>query len=384
MKFVIQQKILERAMSHAMGIIDRKQTVPVLGYVLFDASLENGLKITATNMDMTIVDSVSCNIEKPGKYCLPAGLLYDITRKIRTGSDIIFEYVEDSNSIQISTNKSSFSIHFIESDNFPPISDMNYDVNFVINSQSLKECIDVAKVAMLQDNTRFHLNGIHMHYENDMGIHKLRFVATDLFRIACVSMISPVEVQNIPSVIVSKKAISELLRLIDNSDSEDISVSMSDTKISFKLKDEDFYTEFSSRLVNGNFPEYKGALNVSNDKILIVNTEDFISGIDRVITVVVDSTNSVKLDINKDKLTLSGISREFGSAEEKIDASFNFDDPFEICFNGRYLLEVLSQIKTPQVKLLFAESNSSTIIEPSENSDQEMIFAVMPIEIVKN
>ena len=384
MKLVINKKILERAMSHSMGIIDKKQSIPVLGYVLFDASVENGLKITSTNMDMTIIDNISCEIEKSGSYCLPAGLLYDITRKIKSGSDITMEYSEEKNSIQISSGRVSFSIHYMENDNFPPISESSYDVCFEMPSKTLKECIDVAKVAMLQDNTRFHLNGIHMHYENDLGTNKIRFVATDLFRISCVSALSPFESQSMPAVIISKKTVSEILKLIDAGSSENVTVSVSSSRVSFKLADEDFKTEFSSRLINGTFPEYSGALNVSNDKILVVNTEDIISAIDRVSTVVVDSTNSVRLEITGEKLTLSGVSRELGTAVEEIEVSFNSLEPFEICFNGKYLLEILNCIETPQVKFLLAESNSSTIVQPMENSDKEMVFAVMPIEIVKS
>lgn len=388
MELVINQKILEKALAHANWIIEKKQAVPILGYVLFDAKPDAGLKITATNMDMTIVDTIDCDVTEAGKYCLPAGLLYDITKKLQPGADISFEYSAENNSIQVTSNKASFSIHFMETDSFPPIADLNYDVSFMLNTGILKKSIDVAKVAMLQDNSRFHLNGIHMHYENELGNIKMRFVATDLFRISCVSASAPQEVQNMEPIIVSKRTVTELLKLIENTPDEETKVSVSENRISFSLQSaEKIKTEFSSRLINGTFPEYKAALEVSNDKILIVNTPEFIEALDRVSTVVSDSTNSVKLNIFQDKLVLSGISRELGSATEEIEATFNAFEPLEICFNSRYLLEVLKEIETPQVKLLLAESNSSTIIQPVDSdsaADIDMIFAVMPIEIVKN
>jgi DNA polymerase-3 subunit beta len=119
---------------------------------------------------------------------------------------------------------------------------------------------------------------------------------------------------------------------------------------------------------------------------LTVNTGEIIEALDRVSTVVQDSTSSVKLNIYQDRLVLSCISKEFGSANEEIEATFNAFEPFEISFNSRYLLEILRQIETPQVKLLLAESNSSTIVVPTDSaeaSDINMIFAGMPIEIVK-
>lgn len=388
MKLTINQKVLEKALAHANWIIERKQASPILGYVLFDADEDRGLTITATNMDMTIIDTIECSVLHSGKYCLPAGLLYDITKKMKAGSEISFEYLEDSNSIQMTSDRASFSIHYMKSDDFPPIADANYTINFSMNTKILKKSIEVAKVAMLQDNSRFHLSGIHMHYENDLGIGKIRFVATDLFRISCVSANAPHEVQNMESIIVSKRTVAEVLKLIDGSGDEETNVSISENRISFSLNSsEKIKTEYSSRLINGTFPEYKAALDVSNDKILMVNTSEFVEALDRVSTVVVDSTSSIKLNISQNKLILTGISRELGSATEEIDASFNALDSLEICFNSRYLLEVLKEIKTPQVKLLLAESNSSTIIEPGDaesNSDIDMIFAVMPIEIVKS
>ncbi|MDR2598408.1 MAG: DNA polymerase III subunit beta [Holosporales bacterium] len=389
MKLSISQKILEKALSHANWIIEKKQTVPILGYVLFQASQERGdLVITATNMDMTMVDSIKCDVHASGTYCLPASLLYEIIRKIKPGSDVYFDIARENNSVIVKSNKASFSIHHMDCSGFPPIASLEYLVSFSINTKILKNAIDVAKVAMLQDNSRFHLNGIHMHYEENPPIDKLKFVATDLFRIACVSVNAPQSSRNLPPAIISKRTVLELIKLIDGGADTDVSVSVSENRIAFTLETSDsMKTEFSSRLVNGTFPEYKAALNVSNDKILVVNTADFIEALERVSTVVTDSTSSVKLVIHQDKLILEGISREFGSASDEIEASFNGFESFEICFNSRYLLDILGQIKTPQVKLLLAESNSSTIIEPTdaaEKTDVDMIFAIMPIEIVKN
>lgn len=386
MKLSIGQKILEKALAHANWVIEKKQAVPILGYILLNAEVGKGVTITSTNMDMTMVDFIPCEVESSGKYCLPASLLYDITRKIKSGSEITLEFSE--NAVQLTSGKASFSIHYMDSDGFPPISEASYPVKFAMSTKAFKKAVDIAKVAMLQDNSRFHLNGIHMHCENELGNIKLRFVATDLFRISCVSSHAPAEVQSMNPIIVSKRTVGEILKLIDGSSDESLNISVSENRISFSLTStENIQTEFSSRLINGTFPEYKAALEVSNDKVLIVNTSDFIYALDRVSTVVVDSTNSVRLNISSDKLVLAGISRELGSATEEIDATFSSVEPLEICFNSRYLLEVLKEIETPQVKLLLAESNSSTIIEPVDadsSSELDVVFAVMPIEIVKS
>ena len=387
MKVKIGQKLLEKSLAHATWVIEKKQAIPILGYILFEAEKGRGVKISATNMDMTIVDSINCEVLENGSYCIPAGLFYDITRKLPPNTEIVIEYDEAQNSIKISSNRINFSLHYMESESFPPIVNAEYIVSFSMSAEVFKNAVNVAKVAMLQDNTRFHLNGIHMHYENDLGNNKLRFVATDLFRIACVSVQAPVVAQSVPPIIVSKRAVSELLKLLDVSSKKEIEVSVAENRIAFKIESsEEIQTEFSSRLISGTFPEYRSALEVSNDKILIVDTKELIDALDRVSTVVLDNSASVKLNIEQNKLTLNGISKELGRATEEITANFNAFEPFEICFNSRYLLEILRQIETPEVKMLLAESNSSTIIEPTdsqEKPDIDMIFAIMPIEIVQ-
>ena len=392
MRVKINQKVLEKALAHSNWIIEKKQAIPVLGYIRFEAT--NGseygsvIKITATNMDMTIVDTIRCEVEETGSYCLPASLLYDITRKIRIGSEIIITSSDEENIIKIQSNKASFSIHYIESDKFPPITDAKYDVSFDIKRTTFYQSLDIAKVAMLQDNSRFHLNGVHVHYENELDKLKLRFVATDLFRISCISAIAPSAVVNMPSIIISKRAVGEMLKLMDGSSDENVAINVSDTRISLKLTStENIVTEYTARLINGTFPEYKVAIEVPNNKVLIVNTAELIEAIERVSTVVIDSTNSIKLNISKETLVLSGISRELGSAVEELTVTFDAEEPLEICFNGRYLLEILKEIKTDDVKIMLNNSNSSAIIKPMEKDNDigiEVVFALMPIEIVNS
>ncbi|MDR0744604.1 MAG: DNA polymerase III subunit beta [Holosporales bacterium] len=388
MKLTINQKLLEKSLAHANWVIEKRQAVPIMGYVLFEAEEGIGIRISASNMDMTIVESLKSEVSESGAYCLSAGLLYDITRKLPAEAEIHIQFDKENNSVLLRSKSATFTLYYMERDSFPPRGNDEYLVSFTMNEKILKNAIDVAKVAMLQDNTRFHLNGIHIHYENELGNNKLRFVATDLFRISCVSIDSSAETQKMPPIIISKRAAAELLKLIDDSSEKSVHVSVSENRICFKITAEDeTITEFSSRLINGSFPEYRGALEVSNDKILIVDNKALINALDRVSTVVTSTSSSVKLNIQQNKITLTGMSRELGTAVEELEVSFNAFDSFEICFNSRYLLEILKQIETPQVKMLFAESTSSTLIQPTDAREKpylDMIFAIMPIEIVND
>ena len=383
MRFSISKKNLEKIMSHVVGIVERRPTVPIIGHVLVRASRDtNSITFTATNMDMAIVDRIECLVEESGQYCLPTFLLYDITKKMANNAEITIFTSENDETVMIKYGKSEFSIHYMSAEQFPPIADSEYPVNFQIKATVLKKAIDIAKVSIPQDSTRIHLNGVHVHYEDEEGQSKLRFVSTDLYRIACVSIQVDSAAQAMPAIIVSKRAVAEITKLIDNSDLEDINVAVSNTKIAFKIQDNSITSEFSARLINGTFPEYKEALNVTNDKILVVDAKEFMSAIDRVSTIVTENKNSIKLSIFHDKIILSAISRELGHATEEIGASFNALEPMEICFNSKFLLEIISKIESQNVKMLLAESSSSAIIEPDEQKDTKMQFAIMPVEII--
>lgn len=383
MKFTISKKVLEKILAHAVGIVERRPTVAIIGHVLVDASKEqNSISFTATNMDMSIIDKINCEVEESGKYCLPTFLLYDITKKLASNATIDIFTNNDEETVTIKQGKSEFSIHYMQADQFPPIANSDYPVSFDITPSTLKKAIDIAKVSIPQDSTRIHLNGVHVHYENENGADKLRFVSTDLYRIACVSVNVSQEARNMSPVIVPKRAIAEVAKLIDNEEFEQISVSVSETKISFKMQDSNIASEFSTRLINGTFPEYKEALQVSNNKILQADTKEFIAAIDRVSTVVTENKNSIKLSIYPDKIVLSAISRELGQATEEINASFSALETMEICFNSKFLLEIMAKIESPHVKMLLAESSSSAIIEPEEHGVVQTCFAIMPVEIV--
>ena len=175
--------------------------------------------------------------------------------------------------------------------------------------------------------------------------------------------------------------------LDDVPDDNAINVKLQNGQIMFEanLKN-NIQSVFSTRLISGTFPEYKTALEVQNDKIMQTKTEDLVNALDRVGTVITDTSNSVKLSLSNSTLTISGISREFGSATETIDVEFLSDEPLDICFNSKYLLELVRQIETEKTEILFNNNTSPTVIKPvSENKSNEKItFVIMPVELVHN
>ena len=388
MKISIKQNILNQVLAHANRIVEKRLATPVLGCVLMETVDSEHINVTATNLDMTVVDIAPGNVEFTGAYCIPASLLHDITKKLPSASEIVIEKSNDNNSIAVTSNKTSFSLNYIESSEFPPVTAQEILQSFELNTTTLKDALNTAKVAMSQDSTRIQLNGIHIHYENSNGLDTLRVVATDLFRIACVSMPVSADAKDIKPIIISRRAVGELLHMLDDvPDDNAINVKLQNGQIMFEanLKN-NIQSVFSTRLISGTFPEYKTALEVQNDKIMQTKTEDLVNALDRVGTVITDTSNSVKLSLSNSTLTISGISREFGSATETIDVEFLSDEPLDICFNSKYLLELVRQIETEKTEILFNNNTSPTVIKPvSENKSNEKItFVIMPVELVHN
>lgn len=475
----IKKDLLVKVLAHANRIIEKRQASPVFGCVLFEAN-NDYLKITATNMDMTIIDiidfnPVNCIINEPGIYCISVNLLYEISKKFNNNSNIVLQSNTDRNEIQITNNKSNFSIHYIDSSAFPPldlVNESNDYIEFQMRVDDLRNAIDVAKVAMSQDIIRTQLNGIYIHH-NDQD-DSLRFVATDLFRISCVSMKSPNNSNNIKPIIISKKTVAELLHMLSDINKNNIvNIKTNDKQIIMEASiDDNIKSIYISRIVNGSFPEYKTALEIKNDKVLVVNVKDFINAIDRVDTIVSDMSNSIQLNINNNKLTVNGISKELGSATEELDCKYyykadndmaindihelnnnnvkknveneniieddvleeydwnsedskedleiNYDNEnnsingnnkgnneennmnssdinfsnredinvnkeFKICFNSKYLLELIKQISTKDVYIYLNTSVSPTLIKPDPNivsSNLSLVSVIMPVEIV--
>ncbi len=417
----IKKELLVQTLAHANRIIEKRQASPVLGCVLLEANRDY-IKVTATNMDMTIIDTinfspVNCIIDEPGVYCLPVGLLYDITKKFSNNSNVILQNNVEKDVIQIKNNKAIFDIHYINSEHFPPLELVNNTddyVEFSMRVEDLKCSLDTVRVAMSQDIIRTQLNGVYIHYSEKDGT--LRFVATDLFRISCVSIKSPENACNIKPIIISKKTVVELLHMLSDIDKDDrVNIKINEKQIIVEANiNEGITSIYTSRLVNGSFPEYTTALEIRNDKVLIIGVKELVAAIDRVDTIVSDISNSIQLSISNDKLIISGISKELGSAVEELDCvynnmtyhndinsnadenniiinEYNHNDSdtevLQICFNSKYFLELIKQINTKDVYIYFNTNVSPTIIKPDPNkisNNLSLVSVIMPVEIIKS
>lgn len=371
MKFSIERAALLRAVNHVQGVVEKRNTVPILSNVLIKA--EDGvLSMAATDMDLEINEAVAAQIDEPGATTVPAHMLHDIVRKLPDGSSISFTLDPDGHSMTVKAGRSNFKLSCLPTADFPEIGAGELPAEFSISSSDLRNLIDRTKFAMSTEETRYYLNGIYLHSLESDGVNLLRAVATDGHRLSRYEMPCPAGAENIPGIIVPRKAVLEIRKLIEEA-ADTIKVNISESKIRFTFD----HIVMTSKLIDGTFPDYDRVIPKGNDKVVELDPKAFTSAIDRVSTISDGKTRAVKIAMNGKVMTLSASTPEAGSATEEVEISS--DANLEIGFNARYLLDITSQIDGDGCRITLADSASPTIIQ--DNSDPSALYVLMPLRV---
>lgn len=374
MKITIERAALLRSLGHVQSVVERRNTIPILSNVLLRA--ENGeLSLTATDMDLEIVESVPAEISRPGAATAPAHTLYDIARKLPDGSQVELDATGDL--LTLRSGRSQFKLGTLPVDDYPQMAQGDLPHRFQLAAADLKMLVDRTKFAISTEETRYYLNGIYIHAAKpkagttDPAV--LRAVATDGHRLARVEMALPDGAASIPGVIIPRKTVLEVRKLLDEA-ADRIEVQLSDTKVRFAF---DSIT-LTSKLIDGTFPDYERVIPSGNDKALEVDPKLFAAAVDRVATISTEKSRAVKLSLDRNVLTLSANSPEAGSATEELEVSYNAA-PLEIGFNSRYLLDITGQIEGDGARFMMADPGSPTVVR--DVADGSALYVLMPMRV---
>ena len=371
MKFSIDRAALLRAVNHVQGVVEKRNTVPILSNVLMKAD-DGVLALAATDMDLEINEAVAAQIDEPGATTVPAHMLHDIVRKLPDGASISFILAPDGHSMSVTSGRSDFKLSCLPTVDFPEIGAGELPSEFSISSSDLRALIDRTKFAMSTEETRYYLNGIYLHSFENEGVSMLRAVATDGHRLSRYEMPCPAGAENIPGIIVPRKAVLEIRKLIEEA-ADTIKINISESKIRFTFD----HIVMTSKLIDGTFPDYDRVIPKGNDKVVELDPKVFTSAIDRVSTISDGKTRAVKIAMNGKVMTLSASTPEAGSATEEVEISS--DANIEIGFNARYLLDITSQLEGEGCRITLADSASPTIIQ--DNSDPSALYVLMPLRV---
>lgn len=372
MKLTIERAALLKALGHVQSVVERRNTIPILANVLIEAAKDK-VSLTATDMDLAIVESVAGEVAQAGATTVQAHTLYDIVRKLPDGSQVGLEAIGEKGQVMLRAGRSSFALAALPAEDFPKMAGGDLPNSFDLSAADLRGLIDRTRFAISTEETRYYLNGIYFHAGRSGNIAVLRAVATDGHRLARVEMPLPSGAEKIPGVILPRKTVMELRKLLDEVQ-DAVSVGLSDTRVRFAFGD----AILTSKLIDGTFPDYERVIPANNDKILEVNCRDFAAAVDRVSTISTDKSRAVKLAIGKGQLTLSATSPDAGSATEEIEVSYAAA-PIEIGFNSRYLLDIAQQIEGDGARFTMADAASPTIVQ--DMTDQSALYVLMPMRV---
>ncbi len=372
MKVNIERELLLRVLTHVQSVVERRNTIPILANVKIDAA-DGRLGLNATDMDLDIVESVEAAVITPGSTTASAHILFDIVRKLPEGAEVELDCSGEDGQLVLSAGRSRFKLSCLPTEDFPVMSLGDLPYSFSFSANDMKGLIDRTRFAISTEETRYYLNGIYFHSAEEDGTPLLRAVATDGHRLASVDYPLPDGAAGMPGVIIPRKAISELRKLIDETD-DDLAIALSDSKIRFTFGG----ACLTSKLIDGTFPDYSRVIPADNDRILEFECRQFADAVDRVSAISTEKSRAVKLSLSKGNIVLSANSPENDSATEELPVIYDAPE-MEIGFNSRYLLEIANQIEGDTARFSLADAASPTLIRDA--GDESALYVLMPMRV---
>lgn len=366
---LLEKNHLMKALSHCQGVVERRNTVPILGHILLEAQ-GNALKITATDLEISFIETIPAHIKAHGSATVSAHLLFDVVRKLPEGSEIELKTNEEGDFLHLQSGRSTYNFACLPVLDFPVMTTEDLPCSFSIHAAELSRLIDKTRFSMSTEETRYYLNGIFFHKTPD-GF--LRAVATDGLRLAQAQIELPAETPDLPEVIVSRKTIHEIRKLIDEV-AEEITISLSENKIQFVVAS----SVLVSRLIEGKFPDYEKVIPLNNDKALEVNVKAFADAIDRISIMSTDKLRPVKIRVTGTTMAISATSTDTGNAVEELEVKYA-GDTVDFGFNARFILDVTQQISSEFLQLLIGDDTQAIIAKDS--ADPSVVYVLMPMRV---
>jgi len=367
MNFSLNRELLLKPLLLVSGAVERKSTLPILGNILLDVSGDS-LTLTATDLELEMVSYTKVeNHAEDGQITVPAKKLLDICKSLPENSMLTFTSEQDV--IRLSTGRSKYSLSTLPATDFPNIEEWKGDVEFKLLKSELLRLIESTHFSMANQDVRYYLNGMSIETENN----EIRSVATDGHRLAICKINNDSLALPARQVIVPRKGILEIIRLLSPVD-EEIQVFLGSNHI--RIIDQEF--SFTSKLVDGRFPDYRRVLPRNGDKVLETNKDQLRQVLSRASILSNEKFKGVRLNFSQSELKITANNPEQEQAEEEIEINFPFED-LEIGFNVSYVLDVLNAIKDSEVKFTLADANSSVVIEGCHSG--EALYVVMPMRL---
>ncbi|TDG15769.1 DNA polymerase III subunit beta [Seongchinamella unica] len=367
MKFTVSRDALLKPLNLVAGVVERRQTLPILANVLMVLE-DDRLSLTGTDLEVELVGRVQlATAGESGELTVPARKLVDICKSLPEGSEISF--AAEDGKVTVKSGRSRFTLSTLPAREFPNVEDSMGTHQFTIKQGQLKRLIDRTGFAMAQQDVRYYLNGMLWELKDK----QLKVVATDGHRLALCTLPEQVDSSEDAQVILPRKGVLELARLL-LAEEEDIAVVIGSNHI--RATTDEF--TFTSKLVDGKFPDYQRVLPRSPNKIVLGSRVELRQAFTRTAILSNEKYRGVRLKLTDNSLDIVANNPEQEEAEEAVPVDYQ-GEALEVGFNVSYLLDVLAVLSGEQVKLSLSDPNSSALLEESDEGDS--LYVVMPMRL---
>ena len=365
MKFSLSREALLKPLQLVVGVVERRQTLPILSNVLL--SLEGTkLSLTGTDLEVEIVGSTEVGVAaEAGEVTVSARKFLDICRSLPEDAQVDFS--SSDGKAMLKSGRSKFTLATLPANEFPSVDEGEKSIGFAVRASMLKGLIEATSFAMAQQDVRYYLNGMLW----ELSTNKLRAVATDGHRMALCDGVCEVEVQETITAILPRKGIMELSRLLGE---EEVQVSMGSNHI--RITGADYC--FTSKLVDGAYPDYDRVLPKGGDKLVTGDRAELKQAFGRTAILSNEKYRGVRILLSDGAIKMVANNPEQEEAEEEVTVNYVGDD-LEIGFNVSYLLDVLNVLKGTDIRFTLSDSNSSALVEDA--GEGSAVYVVMPMRL---
>ncbi len=367
MKFTVSRDALLKPLNLVAGVVERRQTLPILANVLMVLDGDR-LSLTGTDLEVELVGRVQLAVAgESGELTVPARKLVDICKSLPEGSEISF--AAEDGKVTVKSGRSRFTLSTLPAREFPNVEDSMGTHQLTIKQGQLKRLIERTGFAMAQQDVRYYLNGMLWELKDK----QLKVVATDGHRLALCTLPEKIESSDDAQVILPRKGVLELARLL-LAEEDDIAIVIGTNHI--RATTDEF--TFTSKLVDGKFPDYQRVLPRNPNKIVHGSRLELRQAFTRAAILSNEKYRGVRLKLTDDSLDIVANNPEQEEAEEAVPVDYQ-GESLEIGFNVSYLLDVLAVLSGEKIKLSLSDPNSSALLEESEEGDS--LYVVMPMRL---
>jgi DNA polymerase III subunit beta len=364
MKLSAEREAILGPLQAVIGVVERRQTMPILANVLLSAK-DGRLAVTATDLEVELVAAATVKVQQAGEITVPGRKLLDIVRALPDKVSVTLSL--EGEKLSVKAGKSRFSLTTLPASDFPVVEQINSQLNFEVEQPALRRLLDKTHFSMAQQDVRYYLNGMLLESDGKM----LRTVATDGHRLALCEM-ELAAGGPLQQVIVPRKGVLELQRLMGEEGTASVQVGSNHIRVT--LGD----IRFTSKLIDGRFPEYGRVIPAAPPRALRADRETLRRALQRTAILSNEKYRGIRLSLKPNLLVLTAHNPEQEEAEEEVEVSYAGDE-FEVGFNVNYLLDALAAVDGVEVEVGLTDANSSCLVRAPGGGAAR--YVVMPMRL---